>query len=68
MNKLIVVKNARLHQYNNGKSINIGETPYITFNFDKIEGETIKKVENWFKSLKKEDIEIFLPGKCIIGY
>ena len=68
MYKLIVVKNARLHQYNNEKSINIGETTYITFNFDKIEGETIKKVENWFKSLKKEDKEIFLPRKCIIGY
>ena len=62
VNKLIVVKNARLHQNNNEKSINIGETTYITFNLIKSKvkqsDNQFSKVENWLKSLKKEDIEI----------
>ena len=62
LKKIVIIKNAKIHSFNNDKSLNIGDATFIDFNVDQYNLDQIKNIKIWFNNLKEKDIDIFLPG------
>ena len=46
LNNLIVIKNAKIHIYNNEKSINVGESAFIDLTVDKYDKTKVLNIKN----------------------